>query len=579
MSEPTDHELLADYARTGSEAAFAQIVARHINLVHSAARRYTGNEAQAEEITQAVFLILARKAGSLSKSVALAGWLYQTARLTAANALKAETRRQLREQEAYMQTQANEADAAVWREIAPLLDDAMGRLGATDRTVLVLRFFEGRTNAETAAALGLAEGAVQRRVLRALEKLRARFAQQGVTQTAQAIAGTVSAHAVQVAPAGLLLKVSLIAAKGAATTTIATIVKGTLKTMTWTKVKTATIVSLGILLATGTTIAAISRIKTQANKTPIFIAEGLISSEFHQLPPYTNTFIKTDGRVLFAYSNGVWRIQFTYEHQSDSGLPTTPHGQLATMVDEKRIPDGIRKIITIPSVTNLAKPGTILTRPSASVQTNTFPDVGEKNLFLPWLSLCPNPELPLFNSDLIHLNFQPKLFGNPEDRSRFKVNYIEPDHQFLSELVITNSGVAFLSDGNTMDYPEPFNHGFIEFSYKVLETTNSHGITFPRTAMLYQYVPLPNGKSSADTYPATITRLNIQQIDVGGRNLALVPVPASLVALDSRFGLSNRVTVNYEVINDEWYSVTNKRMQQLAKTFGKVWPKNVPVKR
>ena len=274
MTAPPDHALLADYARTGSEAAFAQLVARHIHLVHSAARRYTGNEAQAEEITQAVFLILARKAGGLSKSVALSGWLYQTARLTAANALKAEQRRQSREQEAYMESKFYEADPArpgaatadVWREIAPLLDEAMGKLGATDRTVLVLRFFEGRTNAETAAALGLAEGAVQRRGLRALEKLRANFARQGVTHTAQAIAGTVTQNAVMFAPAGLLLKVSVIAAKGAATTTaITTLVKGTLKIMAWTKAQTAIVAGVGVLLAVGTT--SITLHKVEAHRT------------------------------------------------------------------------------------------------------------------------------------------------------------------------------------------------------------------------------------------------------------------------------------------------------------------------
>jgi len=282
MTEPTDHELLADYARTGSDAAFDQLAARHIHLVHSAARRYAGNEAQAEEITQAVFLILARKAGSLvggwqrrlgaglpggggAAATSLAGWLYQTARLTAANALKIETRRQLRDHAAYMQAQPNEADAAVWREIAPLLDEAMGRLGDTDRTVLVLRFFEGRTNAETAAALGLAEGAVQRRVLRALEKLRANFAKQGVTHTAQAIAGTVTQNAVQMAPVGLAAKISLIAAKGAATTTaITALVKGTLKVMAWTKAQTAIVVGLGVLFTIGIT-AVIIKEKHQTN--------------------------------------------------------------------------------------------------------------------------------------------------------------------------------------------------------------------------------------------------------------------------------------------------------------------------
>src|SRR6266481_5082985 len=108
MPELTDHELLAEFARTESETAFATLVTRYVNLVYSTALRFTGNPHQAEEISQAVFIILARKAGKLSSRVVLSGWLYQTARLTAANLLKVEIRRQQREQEAYMQSIVNE---------------------------------------------------------------------------------------------------------------------------------------------------------------------------------------------------------------------------------------------------------------------------------------------------------------------------------------------------------------------------------------------------------------------------------------------------------------------------------------
>src|ERR1035438_4700767 len=98
MPEQNDHELL-ELAKNGSETAFAALVARHVNLVYSTALRFTGNPHHAEEITQAVFIILARKA--LSPRTLLSGWLYQTARLTAANFVKGEIRRQNREQEAY----------------------------------------------------------------------------------------------------------------------------------------------------------------------------------------------------------------------------------------------------------------------------------------------------------------------------------------------------------------------------------------------------------------------------------------------------------------------------------------------
>src|SRR4051812_15199231 len=169
MIEQDDHELLARYVREGSESAFASLVARHVNLVFSTARRFVSSPHQAEEITQAVFIILARKAGSLRRGTALSGWLYQTARLTAANFVRSERRRQRREQEAFMQSRLNEPEAAAWEQITPLLDEAMGRLGETDRDAVVLRFFDNKTLQEVGATLNLTESAAHKRVTRALE--------------------------------------------------------------------------------------------------------------------------------------------------------------------------------------------------------------------------------------------------------------------------------------------------------------------------------------------------------------------------------------------------------------------------
>src|SRR5207249_3644831 len=103
MMTVDDIELLRRYAKLKSEEAFAALVSRHINMVYSVALRNVGNAHQAEEITQAVFIILAKKSASLRQGTILSGWLYQTARLTAANYWKTEIRRTHREQEAHMQ--------------------------------------------------------------------------------------------------------------------------------------------------------------------------------------------------------------------------------------------------------------------------------------------------------------------------------------------------------------------------------------------------------------------------------------------------------------------------------------------
>src|SRR5690349_2180063 len=119
MTEMDDNQLLAEFARLESERAFATLVSRHVNLVYYAALRFTRNPHHAEEITQAVFIILARKASGLGRNVVLSGWLYQTARLTSANFVKGEIRRQRREQEAYMQSTLTEPESAAWEQIAP----------------------------------------------------------------------------------------------------------------------------------------------------------------------------------------------------------------------------------------------------------------------------------------------------------------------------------------------------------------------------------------------------------------------------------------------------------------------------
>jgi RNA polymerase sigma factor (sigma-70 family) len=270
MHELADSDLLRQYAEQDSEPAFAALVTRHLNLVYSVAVRKTGNPHAAEEITQAVFIILAKKARSLRRETVLSGWLYQTARLTAANFLRQEIRRVRREQESYMQSLSPETEA--WPQIEPLLDDALGWLNEKERQAIVLRFFEGRSFQEIGGTFGGSENAAKKRVSRALEKLQKFFTKRGVSSTAAMLAGAISANSVQAAPAGLALKISAVAvAKGAAAgTTTLTLVKGALKIMAWTKMKTAVVVAAaGIILLTGVaTIALISKTLTPLPPLP-----------------------------------------------------------------------------------------------------------------------------------------------------------------------------------------------------------------------------------------------------------------------------------------------------------------------
>src|ERR1039458_1515594 len=258
-----DLTLLREYARRNSETAFAALVSRHVNLVYSVALRQVRDAHLAEEITQAVFIILARKADSLGDKTILSGWLCRTARYASANALTIQRRRQHREQEAHMQSILNEAanePDETWNQIVPLLDGAMERLGEKDRNAVVLRYFENKNLREVGAALGASEDAAKMRVNRALEKLRKFFTKRGVTLSGTAIAGAVSANSVQAAPVDLVATVTAVAAKGKTiSATITTLVKGTMKMMTWMKLKFAAGVGVAALLAGGAATVAISQ--------------------------------------------------------------------------------------------------------------------------------------------------------------------------------------------------------------------------------------------------------------------------------------------------------------------------------
>ena len=254
-----DLTLLREYSRSHSEPAFATLVSRHVNLVYSVAMRRVRDSHLAEEITQAVFIILARKADKLDGKTILSAWLCRTAHYVSARALRTEFRRQRREQEAYMQFLLNESESEIWTKIAPMLDDALDRLGHKDHDAIVLRFFENKSLGEVGLAIGAGEDTARMRVNRALEKLQKFFTKRGIDSTTATIAETISANSVQAAPVALAKTVTAVALIKGATASISTLtlIKGALKIMMWTKAKTAVIVGVAALLTVGTATVAV----------------------------------------------------------------------------------------------------------------------------------------------------------------------------------------------------------------------------------------------------------------------------------------------------------------------------------
>jgi RNA polymerase sigma factor (sigma-70 family) len=220
----SDAQLLERYARQHDEAAFAELVRTHVDLVYSAAaRRMQGDPHAAAEVTQEVFLALAVNAGRLTHHPALGAWLHTCTRNAAANLLRHERRRARHHEEAHAMQASDPANdlAQSWAAIRSELDAALDELGESDRQAIVLRFFENESYPVLGARLGLKEEAARMRVSRALDKLRGRLARRGIASTATLLAAAMSAHGVTVAPAGLALAVSNTALGVAGTSALA----------------------------------------------------------------------------------------------------------------------------------------------------------------------------------------------------------------------------------------------------------------------------------------------------------------------------------------------------------------------
>jgi uncharacterized protein (TIGR03435 family) len=250
-----DWQLLNDYAARNSEEAFRALADRYAGMVYHAALRQVGNPHTAEEITQAVFIALAQKAGKIPKQAVLYGWLFRATRFAVLNRLRDDACRRRHEQQALdmqRQIQPTEPDL-LWEQIAALLDDALDLLPASDREIVMIRYFGEKSHKEVAQALGVSEDTAKKRVSRALEKLRAIFARRGISVPSAALAATLAANSAQAAPAGLPSALAAAAvAKATAAASAVSLAKTVVKIMAWAKAKTAAAVAVGVLVAAGT---------------------------------------------------------------------------------------------------------------------------------------------------------------------------------------------------------------------------------------------------------------------------------------------------------------------------------------
>ena len=282
--------LLREYARDGSEAAFAELVARRLGFVYSAALRQVGQEDLAGEITQAVFVLLAQKAARIPERTILSGWLFRATRYVALAQIRAAARRRQLTEELIMQTEpATAARDPLGEQLSPLLDEALAALGDQDRQAVLLRYIENKSLAEVGTALGLGEDTARKRTARALEKLHRYFRRRGISSTTALIAGAISANSLQAVPPALAKTVLAAAvAKGtAASASTLTLIHGALKIMAWTKIKTAIIVGAAVVLSAGGIAAVETEIHGQTESREKLVLQKIIEANRYWLlaPP------------------------------------------------------------------------------------------------------------------------------------------------------------------------------------------------------------------------------------------------------------------------------------------------------
>ena len=555
MQEAADRELLRQYANGNSNEAFAALLARHVNMVYSVALRKTGNPQAAEEVTQAVFIVLAKKARELREKTVLSGWLYQTARLTAANFLRTEIRRARREEEAYRQSLANESEPEVWAQIVPLLEDALGRLGTKDRDAIVLRFFEGKSFQEIARAAGASENAAKKRVHYALEKLRRYFAKQGVVSTASTLAGAIAANSVQGAP-GMVVNPAMVVAlaKGAAASAATTaLVKATLNSLLWAKVKSAAGLGAGLLAAgTALTVALVNPNLPTAGSAPFhFSAEGICRfTMFNSTGTET-----TDYPFMIAVSNNLWFMRITdVRSNAVAGyFEIGCDGQRTYYLDYQ---ESWAKAAALRRGTGQADNVAVgIIGPQEVPHFPLAPQAGAI-----WLAYASGRYFDAATSSRL----QPAaillvLYGRNVQPNSFALQQTlwsrrERRPGIPTSAVYFDDGIAGLRGKAPVKWPPPLDAGFTNAVYSALDFTNVDGLSLPMRAMLDTFAPELGDPGPRVvrrcSYEIVATNLTTEFLHAGSFKPEL---PGKTYMNDMRFSTpGNDLLVNYYVSDGKW---------------------------
>ena len=351
MQAKSDARLLRDYAEHGADSAFRELVTRHTSFVYSSALRQVEASAVAADITQGVFVDLARKAGSVSQALppeaSLAGWLHRSTRYAALNHLRDTRRRREHERQAMEQLLTNSDPAADWEQIRPALDEALDQLGDEDREALLLRYFKNQDFCAVGLALGVSDDVAQKRVSRAVERLREFFAKRGATVGAGGLVVLITANAVQAAPVGLVATISAAAVLAGTAVHTSTIIAVTKTIAMTTLQKTLITATLAVLAGAGiyeARQAAQLRERNQSLQQQQAPLAGQIQQLQHERDDATNRLAVLRDELAKGKSNDLelakLRNEVTQFRQNGAERPATQQGRTLEWKSEKLINAG-----------------------------------------------------------------------------------------------------------------------------------------------------------------------------------------------------------------------------------------------
>jgi hypothetical protein len=296
---------------------------------------------------------------------------------------------------------------------------------------------------------------------------------------------------------------------------------------------------------------------------PAFNVEGMVSLEQY-VEGTREPVARMEGKFLFTYSDSVWEIQIS--SRKADGVNTRTNAFSMSVLNCKRIPEGIRYYVTYSTnlLVNPVYPAKKETHGVlATAESVPFPPPEYPELLLCWLSLCPDPPLPVIDKTRIRRLLSLAHFTSPENTGTYSREFLGSDQIFLSNLNITNNGVIFYGKNEMLKPEPPFERGFKELAYETVGITNINGISFPVESVLRQYTLINDATNCEAIYPCLVTRLKVERIDIG--SVPSIPQPPMLIAEDHRPpNLPSRPALNYMVSNDTWVSVTNDKIAVLA---------------